>query len=355
MSSLNVGRERGASSGREKVQQADGVTGSDHPDSISVIICTRNRAESLRITLECLASADGTGVRAEVIVVDNAGQDHTREVIASFAERLPVRYLYEPTLGVFGKSHALNRALDDGNLGDIIAVLDDDMSVHAGWFKGVLAICNRWPDKDIFSGNTYIIWPPGEVPGWAKKPSLEGRIFSSGGFGDADVPLEDGQCFLGGHFWFRSRVLAGGRRFKDMWLTEPDFQLDLVQKGFAGMAGPDAVAGHRVQPTLLERSVALDRARNGGRCLAWVRLRPYRQKVRQARLFRRHPWISRLYCGLNHLRWRLMYGLSYLLPDEASRFEHRVIALEWMTIAVEYLRVAQQMEDYALWRKARPE
>src|SRR5207248_3523805 len=79
---------------------------------ISVIICTRNRAASLEITLECLASANRQGISAEVIVVDNAGEDHTRGVVESFTRRIPVRYLYEPALGVFGKSHALNRALD---------------------------------------------------------------------------------------------------------------------------------------------------------------------------------------------------------------------------------------------------
>jgi hypothetical protein len=59
-------------------------------------------------------------------------------------------------------------------------------------------------------------------------------------------------------------VLEGGRRFKDIWVTEPDFQLDLVERGFSGVAGRDAIAGRRVQPALLQRNVALIRARKTG-------------------------------------------------------------------------------------------
>src|SRR5579864_4352562 len=73
------------------------------------------------------------------------------------------------------------------------------------------------------------------------------------------------------------RVLEGGRRFKNIWLTEPDFQLDLVEEGFCGVAGPDAVAGHRIQPELLQPSVVLDRARREGKSKAWLRLQPYRK------------------------------------------------------------------------------
>jgi hypothetical protein len=41
--------------------------------NVSEVICTRNRADSLKVTLECLASANREGILAEVIVVDYAG------------------------------------------------------------------------------------------------------------------------------------------------------------------------------------------------------------------------------------------------------------------------------------------
>jgi glycosyltransferase involved in cell wall biosynthesis len=312
------------------------------PD-ISVVVCTRNRAESLGLTLECLASANREGICAEVIVVDNAGADRTREIAESFASRIPIRYLYEPKTKEFGKCHALNCALDSGHLGEIIAILDDDMSPDPNWFRGAMALCNRWPDKDIFTGNTFIIWPSESVPAWAKKPSLQSWIFSSYRTGDADTPLREG-WYSGNHFWFRSRALASRKRFKDIWITEGDFQLDLVELGFEGVAGADAIAGHRIQPELLRREVVLERAKITGACMARLRVQPGRKKVKQARMFAEHPLAARMFCALNYLRWRALFFVSYFHPSDAGRFEHKLIALERMSAYREYLRAANQSE-----------
>jgi len=330
---------------------ADLKTSDEHmsgplPD-ISVVISTHNRSESLRTTLQCLASAHRIGINAEVVVVDNAGTDNTKAVVSSFDDHIRIRYLYEPATEGYGKVHALNRALDAVGLGDIVAVLDDDMSPHVDWFQGVISICKRWPDKDIFSGQTYIIWPADQVPGWARKRSLASWIFSSPSFA-TDSFLQDGQWFSGNHFWFRSRALAPGKRFKNIWLTEGDFQLDLVEQGYEGVAGPDAVAGHRVQPSLLERAVAVQRAKKTGVAHGSARLLPYRKSVKQARLFRAYPYGAWLFCMVNVLRWWVLYVASYLYPSDGSRFEHRLIALERIATYREYLRIAKHSKEYAL-------
>lgn len=321
--------------------------------NVSVIIPTQNRAASLQITLECLASANRDGLQVELIVVNNAGRDNTEEVVRSFSQRIPIRYFYEPTLGTFGKSHALNRALDAGNLGEIIVVLDDDMSPHPNWFQGVAAICKRWPNKDIFTGYTYIIWPCDEVPAWAKKPKLQSWLFSAGHVAESDKELQEGRWFLGGHFWFRSRVLHAGRRFKDIWVTEPDFQLDLVDSGFSGVSARDAMAGHRVQPTLLQKDVVITRARKTGQCAAWLRLQPYRKNMKQARLLNAHPFLGRMFCLANHCRWRVLHLFSYLLSPNGTGFELRLIALERMTTYLELFRAANRLDAYSLSRRVR--
>lgn len=317
---------------------------------ISVIICTRNRARSLQTTLQHIVAADRTGISAEVVVVDNGSDDETRQVVQSFQEQMATRYLYEPTLGVFGKSHALNRALNAGGLGDVIAVLDDDMTVRPDWFQGVAAICRRWPDKDLFTGNTHVIWPCEEIPEWARKPGLQGGIFSAVRIRDTDRALESGYWFLGGHFWFRSRLLESGRSFKDIWLTEPEFQLSVVEAGCSGVAGPDASAGHRIQPELLDKRIALDRARKAGE-KAWLRLHPYRKSVRHARLFHEHPFIARLFCTLNYLRWRILYYAVCLHPSDNVRFGYQLLAVERMATAFAYLRASRGCPEYSLWRR----
>jgi glycosyltransferase involved in cell wall biosynthesis len=48
---------------------------------ISVIICTRNRANSLRLTLESLLTSTHVETEDwELLIVDNGSNDHTHEV-----------------------------------------------------------------------------------------------------------------------------------------------------------------------------------------------------------------------------------------------------------------------------------
>ena len=257
---------------------------------ISVVICTHNRAESLRETLACLARADKTGLRCEVVVVDNGSTDHTAIVAHETIPDLPIHYLIEPLVG---KGHALNRALDDAPLGKIVAVLDDDMIPQPRWLLGVAAICQRWPDRDLFTGHSYVEWPQDEIPEWARFPQIHGWAFSVKNSSVGDRELGKGRWFSGNNFWFRSRVLTGGRRFPACWLTEPEFQLELLEAGYNGISAPDAVVGRRIQPELLRLDIIQERGLRFGRETAEARLRPYRDSVHQAQQFKQHPLLAR--------------------------------------------------------------
>ena len=92
---------------------------------ISVLICTRNRADSLRQTLESLfCSGNLESPNWEVLVVESSS-DHTGEVCREFERRFPqhFRFLTEKKLG---KSNALNTAIAAAK-GDILAFTDDDV------------------------------------------------------------------------------------------------------------------------------------------------------------------------------------------------------------------------------------
>ena len=297
------------------------------PD-ISCIIATRNRAESLRITLECLAKADRTGLDCEVVVVDNGSEDDTLEVAARFRDRLPLRILEEPTLGTYGKVQCLNRALDEGTLGAIVVVLDDDMSPHEDWFQGVAAISRRWPDCDLFTGRSYIIWPEEGVPEWARSPRIRAWAYSVMDGGMGDHLLRPGRWFSGNHFWFRARALEQVDHFADEWITEADFQMDLAAAGCRGVAGPDAVAGHRVQEHLLDRAVLISRAKLVGRSFAAARIRPQREGVRVAELFRQHPFLMRCYCRIFATGWGIKRRCFGALGGEKRFVDRYLEALE---------------------------
>lgn len=64
---------------------------------ISVIIPTFNRAQNLTLTLSALDQQ--TEAPGEVIVVDDGSTDRTLDVVASFAKKLKLRYVWHPHEG----------------------------------------------------------------------------------------------------------------------------------------------------------------------------------------------------------------------------------------------------------------
>jgi GT2 family glycosyltransferase len=107
--------------------------------SICVILCTYNRCLGLAKALESVAASQlPESVSWEVLVIDNNSSDRTREVVAEFGERYPgrFRYLFEPQQG---KSYALNAGIREAR-GDILAFMDDDVTVDGQWLQSLTAI-----------------------------------------------------------------------------------------------------------------------------------------------------------------------------------------------------------------------
>lgn len=319
---------------------------------ISVVICTRHRAESLRQTLGCLDRADKRGLRCEVVIVDNGGGDQTVAVARTAIPGLAIHYLSEPRPG---KCHALNRALEGAVLGQIVAVLDDDMSPEPGWFQGVKALSDRHPDKDFFTGKSYVIWPMADPPPWCLDTELHAWAFSVMG-PEEDEPLPSGRWFSGNHFWFRSRLLADGRRFDSgkidlrthLETAEPQFMLRLTDEGHGGMMGPDAVCGHRIQPELLTPEAVRTRALRCGRAFAEIRLRPWRQSVHQARMFRQKPVMARGFCLVRLLKWRAIRAAAWLRRGPGRRTATELQAEMEIAYYCTMLEIASQMPEYRL-------
>lgn len=99
--------------------------------AVSVIICTRNRAESLRETLASIGRiAVPACLRTELLIVDNASTDETPNVVCSaHLPNMPVRYVLEPKKG---KGYAYNTGMASA-LGEVFLFTDDDVRVPKNW------------------------------------------------------------------------------------------------------------------------------------------------------------------------------------------------------------------------------
>lgn len=116
---------------------------------VTVAICTWNRSALLRQTLEQMTRLSvAEGVRWELLVVNNRSTDDTAEVVATFADRLPIRLVDEWQPGL---SHARNRALDESRA-ELLLFTDDDVMVEPGWLTAFIASAARHREAAGFGG-----------------------------------------------------------------------------------------------------------------------------------------------------------------------------------------------------------
>ena len=126
--------------------------------SVSVIIPTHAREERTRTALASLRKQDYLHTW-EVCVVDNAGSAALAELIRREAQSFPVplRCVREPRVGLHHARHAGALAA----IGEVLAYLDDDVLVPAGWLSALAA---PYADPNVMAVGGKVI------PRWEEEP-----------------------------------------------------------------------------------------------------------------------------------------------------------------------------------------
>ncbi|MBI2527050.1 MAG: glycosyltransferase [Candidatus Rokubacteria bacterium] len=141
---------------------------------MTVMVCTHNRAPSLRHTLEALAAQRSpVAVDWEIVIVDNNSRDETATVVREFAARAPapVTYLFEPRQGV---SWARNAGVAVGK-GEVVAFTDDDVRPASDWVAMLWTLLSE-SKADMIGGRILPDWS-GPLPGWlARNRWLYGNL-----------------------------------------------------------------------------------------------------------------------------------------------------------------------------------
>lgn len=143
--------------------------------SVSVLICTYNRARLLRETLCAIqALQPPTNCEVEIVIVDNNSNDNTPSVVAEAAETGPFPIVCVKELQQ-GKGFALNTGLAHAR-GDILALTDDDVLPAHDWLKRIVddfrerdvtfvfgKVLPRWstvPPPEMLTSAAQAIWGP---------------------------------------------------------------------------------------------------------------------------------------------------------------------------------------------------
>jgi len=202
----------------------------------SIIVCTYNRAESLRDTLRALRAQKTAALRDwEVIIVDNNSKDDTRKIVAEAQREWPsLRYEFEPAQGL---SHARNHGIAVAH-GDVLLFTDDDVLPEPDWLDATLLGLEKhqadacggfvapiwetppppWLTERFYGflairtdrDDDYPITPAGPPPPFGANMAMKRRVFDRVGLFDTNrgrkgavlASGEDGEMF--------ERVLAAG-------------------------------------------------------------------------------------------------------------------------------------------------
>jgi arylsulfatase A-like enzyme/glycosyltransferase involved in cell wall biosynthesis len=139
-------------------------------NSLTVLICTHNRASLLQRALGSLNSARRpAGWQVSVLVVANACTDGTHALLdaartASNNEpsRLSLNWLAEPRPG---KSFALNTAIPRAQSSDVVTFVDDDHRVDENYLVEICRAAETYPEITMFCGRILPEWD-GTEPRW---------------------------------------------------------------------------------------------------------------------------------------------------------------------------------------------
>lgn len=156
------------------------------PMTLSVIIATKNRTNTLDGTLESVVRQ--SLAVDEILIVDQSSDSNTQEMVARFTQalriagaRLPeVIYMYDPTLP--GAGAARNAGIEQSR-GDLLVFLDDDVLLEEDFFEQLV---NSYKCNSALGGVQGIITN-------YTRPALRKRLletfFLMGPFRDERMPI----------------------------------------------------------------------------------------------------------------------------------------------------------------------
>ena len=227
---------------------------------IAVVICTYNRAATLRDTLACMAGLPRPqGCDLTFIVVNNCCTDETDSVATSFADRMPLQLTHESQPGL---SNARNRGLVEARQweADLVIWTDDDIRPYDDWLVSYAKGAQAHSQAAVLGGPIEALFqtrPPKWITdNWASLGHAYGRCE----LGDTEVPLNpQGGLPFGGNFAIRVAVLGaapfnpklgvvGGKRLAG---EETVLMRSLLEQGHGGWWLPLARVRHLVEPERL--------------------------------------------------------------------------------------------------------
>ena len=119
--------------------------GAHSPPILSVLICTRNRADKLKRAVDSVLANSFTNY--ELIVVDQSTDGRTAAALATIDDDR-LRYIHTDTVGV---AKSRNIAVRESRA-EIVVYTDDDCVCHGEWLASIYAEFQNDPSVEAVYG-----------------------------------------------------------------------------------------------------------------------------------------------------------------------------------------------------------
>ena len=222
--------------------------------NVSIIVCTYNRASSLRLTLDALsAQITPPELAWELVIVNNNSTDATSDVVEAFVDGapIPVRSIFVAEQGV---SHARNAGVAHCH-GAIVGFTDDDVQPAPDWVAGIAAVIEE-RRADILGGRILPAWHEPPPPVLEHSPFFHGAVAIMTHPTPEDVVnAYDSPTVWGANMAFRREVLdqvgafdtrQGGVGRKLYRGEETDLVQRAITAGYRAVYDPRVVVWHRI-------------------------------------------------------------------------------------------------------------
>ncbi len=292
---------------------------------ISVVICTFNRAPYLSKALHSLSVQTLPPENFEVLVVDNASTDNTKQIVVEdYAHMRNLKYLYE---AIQGANQARNTGRREARA-EYVAYMDDDVIVSPQWLETVLEIfAQAEPQPGGLGGKIEPIWESPR-PVWLADDML--RFLAMLDLSDAPIILNDKQWLMSANIAFPKRALEEVNGFdvhmgrvgnKLLSMDENFLQQRLRDRGYQLLYHPKMAVRHHIPTGRLSKKWFLRRMYWEGVSLAVAQI--HADPPTMARRLRMALYTARqLLLSPGRL-------INLALPtDDPGRFEHKCLVLE---------------------------
>ncbi len=233
---------------------------------VSIIICTRNRAEDLRQTLTALSQiCVPEDLPTELVIADNGSTDGTADLVRNYhLPNMTIRYVHEPRPG---KGYVYNRGMAEAT-GEVFLLTDDDVRPAENW---IAAMCRPILEGRAEAVFGKVVLPDHLNPAWTE-PMHRTLLAST-----EETNLADPDALVGANMAFSRKVLElvpafdtelgpGAIGFGDETL----FSYQLKEAGYKIVAAPETQVEHHFDSARLTRDSFLSRAAGQGRSDAYI-------------------------------------------------------------------------------------